>query len=90
MNGLRDAIDHTMLGWIKPELDEVLRQNEGEAEVVLVVARDGATTRMRSRSRRVVWNEESAAEIEAVVGAGHAWLDAKTDIAAARAENVAA
>ena len=26
MNGLRDAIDHTMLGWIKPELDEVLRQ----------------------------------------------------------------
>ena len=26
MSGLRDAIDHTMLGWIKPELDEVLRQ----------------------------------------------------------------
>jgi hypothetical protein len=55
-----------------------------------MVERQGQLTRMRSRSRRVVWNEESAAEIEAVVGAGHAWLDAKTDISATSAENVAA
>ncbi|UHH10957.1 Hpt domain-containing protein [Luteimonas fraxinea] len=32
MSGLRDAIDHTMLGWIKPELDEVLRQARIELE----------------------------------------------------------
>ncbi|MDR7192189.1 chemosensory pili system protein ChpA (sensor histidine kinase/response regulator) [Luteimonas terrae] len=32
MSGLRDAIDHTMLGWIKPELDEVLRQARLELE----------------------------------------------------------
>nr|WP_101925159.1 MULTISPECIES: Hpt domain-containing protein [Luteimonas] len=32
MTGLRDAIDHTMLGWIKPELDEVLRQARLELE----------------------------------------------------------
>ena len=32
MSGLRVAIDHTMLGWIKPELDEVLRQARMELE----------------------------------------------------------
>ena len=32
MSALRDAIDHTMLGWIKPELDEVLRQARIELE----------------------------------------------------------
>ncbi|PBJ82809.1 hybrid sensor histidine kinase/response regulator [Lysobacteraceae bacterium NML93-0399] len=32
MSVLRDAIDHTMLGWIKPELDEVLRQARIELE----------------------------------------------------------
>ena len=26
MSALRDAIDYTTLGWIKPELDETLRQ----------------------------------------------------------------
>ena len=67
-------------------LDEVLRQNEGDAEVVLVVEREGQLTRMRSRSRRVVWNEESAAEIEAVVGSGKAWLDPNTGVETAEAE----
>ncbi|VXB94580.1 conserved hypothetical protein [Luteimonas sp. 9C] len=32
MSGLRVALDHTMLGWIKPELDEVLRQARIELE----------------------------------------------------------
>ena len=29
---LRDAIDHTALGWVKPEIDETLRQARLEIE----------------------------------------------------------
>ena len=29
---LRDAIDHTALGWVKPEIDETLRQARIEIE----------------------------------------------------------
>ncbi len=32
MTALRDAIDHTALGWIKPELDETLRLAKAELE----------------------------------------------------------
>ena len=32
MTALRDAIDTTTLGWIKPELDETLRQARSEIE----------------------------------------------------------
>ena len=32
MTSLRDAIDHTALGWIKPELDETLRLAKAELE----------------------------------------------------------
>lgn len=56
-------------------LDEVLRQNEGDAEVVLMVDREGERVRMRSRSRRIAWTEETASELEAVVGTGRARLD---------------
>lgn len=56
-------------------LDDVLRQNEGDAEVVLIVDREGEPVRMRSRSRRIAWTEETALELEAVVGRGRAWLD---------------
>ncbi|ASR43668.1 hypothetical protein BEN78_10090 [Xanthomonas citri pv. mangiferaeindicae] len=45
MSGLRDAIDHTMLGWIKPELDEVLRQARMELERFVEAPDDG--TRLR-------------------------------------------
>ncbi|ATD66993.1 hypothetical protein CNR27_05665 [Luteimonas chenhongjianii] len=45
MSGLRDAIDHTMLGWIKPELDEVLRQARVELEAFAEDPVD--TSRMR-------------------------------------------
>ncbi len=56
-------------------LDDVIRQNEGDAEVVLIVDREGEPVRMRSRSRRINWTEETASELEAVVGRGRAWLD---------------
>ena len=29
---LRDAIDHAVLGWVKPEIDETLRQARIEIE----------------------------------------------------------
>ena len=45
MSGLRVAIDHTMLGWIKPELDEVLRQARIELEGFVDDPAD--TSRMR-------------------------------------------
>ena len=45
MSVLRDAIDHTMLGWIKPELDEVLRQARIELEGFVEDPAD--TSRMR-------------------------------------------
>ncbi|KLI99604.1 response regulator [Luteimonas sp. FCS-9] len=45
MSGLRDAIDHTMLGWIKPELDAVLRQARMELERYVEAPDDG--TRLR-------------------------------------------
>ncbi|TWI02738.1 chemosensory pili system protein ChpA (sensor histidine kinase/response regulator) [Luteimonas cucumeris] len=32
MTALRDAIDYTTLGWVKPELDETLRQTQHEIE----------------------------------------------------------
>ncbi|HJR75213.1 MAG TPA: Hpt domain-containing protein [Luteimonas sp.] len=32
MTALREAIDYTTLGWVKPELDETLRQTQGEIE----------------------------------------------------------
>ncbi|MEO6366159.1 MAG: Hpt domain-containing protein, partial [Luteimonas sp.] len=32
MTALRDAIDYTTLGWVKPELDETLRQTQMEIE----------------------------------------------------------
>ncbi|MEN5189250.1 Hpt domain-containing protein [Luteimonas sp. TWI596] len=41
MSGLREAIDHTMLGWIKPELDEVLRQARMELERFVEAPDDG-------------------------------------------------
>src|SRR6478672_1446299 len=42
---LRDAIDYTTLGWVKPELDETLRQARIEIEAF---AEDPAdTSRMR-------------------------------------------
>lgn len=56
-------------------LDEVLRANEGDADVILAVSQGGTLTRLRSRSRRIAWTAESASEIEEVVGKGRAWLD---------------
>ena len=46
MNGLRDAIDHTMLGWIKPELDEVLRQARIELEGFVETTDDPSRMRL--------------------------------------------
>jgi len=46
MSGLRDAIDHTMLGWIKPELDEVLRQARIELEAFVDTPDDPGRMRL--------------------------------------------
>ncbi|PPT91513.1 Hpt domain-containing protein [Xanthomonas theicola] len=45
MNALRDAMSHAALGWIKPELDETLRQVRGEIEYFVEEPAD--TSRMR-------------------------------------------
>ncbi|MCD9028884.1 response regulator [Luteimonas sp. BDR2-5] len=46
MTALRDAIDHTMLGWIKPELDEVLRQARLELEAFVEDPSDSSRMRL--------------------------------------------
>src|SRR4249919_731149 len=46
MTALRDAIDTTTLGWIKPEIDETLRQARGEIEAFAENPAD--TTLMRA------------------------------------------
>ena len=43
---LRDAIDHTALGWVKPEIDETLRQARLEIEAFAESPDD--TERMRA------------------------------------------
>src|SRR5690606_41437042 len=45
MTALRDAIDYTTLGWVKPELDETLRQARIEIEGFVDDPAD--TSRMR-------------------------------------------
>ena len=44
MTALRDAIDYTTLGWIKPELDETLRQARIEIEGFAEDPSDGSRT----------------------------------------------
>ncbi len=45
MNALRDAMSHAVLGWVKPELDETLRQARTEVEAFVEYPTD--TSRMR-------------------------------------------
>ncbi len=45
MSALRDAMSHAALGWVKPELDETLRQVRGEIEYFVEEPAD--TSRMR-------------------------------------------
>jgi chemosensory pili system protein ChpA (sensor histidine kinase/response regulator) len=45
MSALRDAMSHAALGWVKPELDETLRQVRGEIEYFVEDPAD--TSRMR-------------------------------------------
>ncbi|MBD9367391.1 Hpt domain-containing protein [Xanthomonas sp. XNM01] len=45
MNALRDAMSHAVLGWVKPELDETLRQARTEVEAFVDYPAD--TSRMR-------------------------------------------
>ncbi|WLA09504.1 Hpt domain-containing protein [Xanthomonas translucens] len=45
MSALRDAMSHAALGWVKPELDETLRQVRGEIESFVEDPAD--TSRMR-------------------------------------------
>ena len=40
---LRDAIDHTALGWVKPEIDETLRQARLEIEAFVENPADAST-----------------------------------------------
>jgi DNA polymerase-3 subunit alpha len=50
------------------DLDEILRRHEGDDEVMLHVPHRGATKRLRSRSRRVDWNDVLAAELKRLLG----------------------
>lgn len=58
------------------KVDAVLKQHEGDAEVVLAIS-DGGTkiTRLRSRSRQVTWSPELAEDLNEIIGTDSAWLD---------------
>src|SRR5690606_31915183 len=45
MTALREAIEHTTLGWVKPELDETLRQAKLELEAYVDNPSDGSHMR---------------------------------------------
>ena len=45
MNTLRDAMSHAALGWVKPELDETLRQARNEIEYFVEDPADGSRMR---------------------------------------------
>jgi DNA polymerase-3 subunit alpha len=56
-------------------LDQVLQQNPGDAQVVLVMSDGGRPRRLRSRSRQIAWVPEVSEEIEELLGQGAAWVD---------------
>ncbi|KAF1686502.1 hypothetical protein B1992_08105 [Pseudoxanthomonas broegbernensis] len=45
MSALRDAMSHAVLGWVKPELDETLRQARGEIEAYVENPEDDSRMR---------------------------------------------
>ncbi|UNK56585.1 Hpt domain-containing protein [Pseudoxanthomonas daejeonensis] len=45
MSALRDAMSHAVLGWVKPELDETLRQARNEIEAFVEDPADGSRMR---------------------------------------------
>ena len=45
MSALREAMSHAVLGWVKPELDETLRQARGEVEAFVEDPNDGSRMR---------------------------------------------
>jgi len=46
MSSLRDAMSHAALGWVKPELDETLRQVRHEVEYFVEDPADGSRMRI--------------------------------------------
>ena len=46
MSSLRDAMSHAALGWVKPELDETLRQVRNEVEYFVEAPADGSRMRL--------------------------------------------
>ena len=46
MTALRDAIDYTTLGWVKPEFDETLRQARIETERLAKAPCNGVSVRI--------------------------------------------
>lgn len=46
MSSLRDAMSHAALGWVKPELDETLRQVRHEVEYFAEDPADGSRMRI--------------------------------------------
>lgn len=56
-------------------IDEVLKEHEGDSDVVLLVGQGAQRTRLRSRSRKITWSREVAIALHQIVGEGMAWLD---------------
>ena len=52
---LRDAIDHTALGWVKPEIDETLRQARLEIEAFAESPGDGERMRACASAGPTRW-----------------------------------
>ena len=56
-------------------IDEILRRNEGEVPVVLLVPHGAGFRRLRSRSRQVGWSTELVEALQEIVGLGNVWLE---------------
>lgn len=75
---------------VMQRVDDVLRMNEGDVQVVLLVRSGDTTVRLRSRTRKIAWTAEAAADLEEIVGAGKAWLERPQGAATPSAADIAA
>jgi hypothetical protein len=57
------------------QLDSVLKRHEGDLEVILQMTMGTASTRIRSRNRRVEWNNLLAKELSELIGADAASVE---------------
>ena len=70
MSTLRDAMSHAALGWVKPELDETLRQVRNEVEYYAEDPTDASRMRICRASSMI--SPEWVRDCDAVLSTGMA------------------